>query len=76
MLMHAEAPENAAFLGDVTISWYEPHSTIASVQNALRNTAAKLGANLVVIDVITTITGDDGGYSFTGSGRAYRIKNE
>jgi hypothetical protein len=76
ILMKQEAPADAQLLGTVETSILEDHPTIMSVQNALRNKAAQLGGNLLVIDVILAET-SGGTYgtstSYVGNGRAYLV---
>lgn len=77
VLMKQEAPANAQLLGTVETGLFEEHSTIMSVQNSLRNNAAKMGGNLLVIDVIfgETSQGQYGSSTnYVGSGRVYLVR--
>ena len=77
ILMKEEAPANAKLLGTVETGLWEEHDTIMSVQNALRNKAAQMGGNLLVIDVIVAETSQLGSYgtstSYVGNGRVYLV---
>jgi len=68
LLVHEEAPKGAKFLGDIEI---DIRQTAICVKNELRNQAARMGGNLVVVDNISPVGTD--GLFFSGSGRVYHI---
>jgi hypothetical protein len=62
-----EAPDNCDELGDISVGNLASLASQSDVKNALRNEAAKLGGNLLVLDAINAVP--MGGYS--GSGQAF-----
>lgn len=70
LLIHDEAPAGAKFLGEV-----ESHlqRSAICVKNDLRNRAADMGGNLVVVDNINSEVWDGQSTGFSGSGRVYYV---
>jgi hypothetical protein len=68
LLVHEEAPKSAKFLGDI-----ETRSLLSAicVKNELRNRAARLGGNLVVVDNISPVGSE--GELYMGSARVYDV---
>ena len=75
LLAHQEAPSTALFLGDVEV---QGHRDATAVKNALRNRAAEMGGNLLVLDTLTS-ENDPWGTpastttTYSGTGRVYRL---
>ena len=74
-MAHQEAPPTALFLGDVEA---QGHRDATAVKNALRNRAAEMGGNLLILDAITSASDTWGTpasttTSWSGSGRVYRL---
>ncbi len=71
LITHSEAPAGAVFLADIQT---ELHGRLDCVKNDLRNRAAKLGADLVVLDDIQQDVRDGDTIGYLGVGRAYRAE--
>jgi hypothetical protein len=70
LVMHEEAPEEAEYIGDIQTKVVKH---LISIKNDLRNQAARMGGNLVVVDTFQSkiVRGRTWGYS--GSGRVYYL---
>jgi hypothetical protein len=71
ILIHAEAPEDALFLGDIHTGI---HDQLESVKNDLRNQTARLGGDLMVLDNIQQDIIDGQTRGYLGIGRAYKAR--
>jgi len=71
VIMKEEPPAGAKMLATIESDMLSNHPSIVSVQNDLRNKTAKLGGNLLVVDVIVATSGE-GGITYSGNGRAYK----
>ena len=71
LLMHAEAPEHAEYIGDIQT---KSLNDMLSVKNDLRNKAARLGGNLLVIDIIQSEFFQGKTWGYIGCGRVYYLK--
>jgi hypothetical protein len=74
-MMHEEAPTGARLLGEVECWEYSQ----IEVKNNLRTQAARMGGNLLVIDVLSESRRQNNVLTYSGSGRVYwvkRTKNE
>ena len=75
LLMHQEAPTRALFIGDVQT---RNEADAIAVKRVLRNIAAKMVGNLLIIDNINTESDTYGGEhiftdtTYSGSGRVYK----
>lgn len=72
LLMKEEAPKEYELINDIETSLFGEPSVI-SVKNTLRNKAAEVGGNLVVVDTIE-MHQEDSRTWYTGNGRAYKLK--
>ena len=68
LIMHTEAPENAEYLGDIQTNAL---NDLLSVKNDLRNHAARMGGNLLVVDTIQPEFFQGKNWGYSGSGRVY-----
>lgn len=73
ILIHAEAPEDADFLGDIHT---EIRKHLDYVKNDLRNQTARLGGNLMVLDDIQQEIQEGQTCGYIGIGRAYKAKGK
>lgn len=71
LLVHAEAPEDALFLGDLETKALD---RLEQVRNDLRNRTARLGGDLAVLDDVQPEIRDGRTWGYIGIGRAYRLK--
>lgn len=71
LLVHAEAPEDAVYLGDLETGTL---SRLEYVRNDLRNRAARLGGDLVVLDDILQDVYNGRTNGYVGCGRAYKTR--
>lgn len=74
LYMHQEAPAEADFISDVEV---RGQMDATAVKITLRNQAASLGGNLLVIDAINSESetlGDISFIKYSGCGRVYRLK--
>lgn len=72
LIMHAEAPADALFLGDVQTAF---HFHLTLLKNDLRNQTARLGGDLVVLDDIQQDIRQGQTWGYIGIGRAYKTKD-
>ena len=71
LIAHDEAPDGALFLADIHSGL---HGRLDCVKNELRNRAAELGGNLVVLDDIQQDVREGDTVGYLGLGRAYRTE--
>jgi hypothetical protein len=67
--VHREAPPDAEFLADIVVEAGDQNR----VKISLRNKAAKLGGNLLILDAITSTVHNGNTIGYSGSGRVYRM---
>jgi hypothetical protein len=67
--VHREAPPEAEFLADIVVEEGDQNR----VKISLRNKAAKLGGNLLILDAITSTVHNGNTIGYSGSGRVYRM---
>lgn len=72
LIMHAEAPADAVFLGDLHTVL---HRHLTYLKNDLRNQTARLGGDLVVLDDIQQEIFQSQTWGYIGIGRAYKTKD-
>lgn len=70
LIIHEEAPAGAEYIGDIQS---DVVYDLTSVKNDLRNKAARMGGNLVVIDTFQSEIYEGKTYGYSGSGRAYYL---
>lgn len=72
LLIHDEAPQGATFLGEINS---RVRVSAICVKNDLRNQAALMGGNLVVVDNINSVVLDGRSSGYSGSGRVYYVSS-
>lgn len=70
LIMHEEAPEDAEYIGDIQSKAFDD---LISVKNDLRNKAAQMRGNLLVIDTIQPSFFQGKSWGYYGSGRVYYL---
>ena len=70
LIMHAEPQGDAEYIGDIQT---KALNDLLSVKNDLRNQAARLGGNLLVIDTIQPEIFQGNNWGYSGSGRVYYL---
>ena len=70
LVMHEEAPEEAKYIGDIQTKVFKD---LISIKNDLRNQAARMGGNLVVVDTFQPEINRGRTWGYSGSGRVYYL---